>query len=154
VQVSSDGKVRAADIEYKLPGESVFRTTTRPIHKLVLVIPIEEQGLTVDQAGEPEAGPSQATPSVGGSPAPARVEAIKTTAAAPLEADLQVACQTKPEVKEGEGLAEAETPPRGTRWGWRSPPSTPEKESLGERRISERGPSSWRHQRRKPRWWT
>jgi hypothetical protein len=43
VHTSADGKVRAADIEYKLPGESVFRTTTRPIHKLVLIIPIEEQ---------------------------------------------------------------------------------------------------------------
>jgi hypothetical protein len=43
VHTSEDGKVRAADIEYKLPGESVFRTTTRPIHKLVLVIPVEEQ---------------------------------------------------------------------------------------------------------------
>ncbi len=42
VHVSSDNRVRAADIEYKLPGESVFRTTTRPIHKLVLVIPVEE----------------------------------------------------------------------------------------------------------------
>jgi hypothetical protein len=28
VHTSADGKVRAADIEYKLPGESVFRTTT------------------------------------------------------------------------------------------------------------------------------
>ncbi len=44
VHASSDDKVRAADIEYKLPGESVFRTTTRLIHKLVLVIPVEEQG--------------------------------------------------------------------------------------------------------------
>ncbi len=43
VHVSSDGRVRAADIEYKLPRESVFRTTTRPIHKLVLIVPIEEQ---------------------------------------------------------------------------------------------------------------
>ncbi len=44
VHASTDDKVRAADIEYKLPGESVFRTTTRPIHKLVLVIPVEERG--------------------------------------------------------------------------------------------------------------
>ncbi len=28
VHTSADGKVRAADIEYKLPGESVFRMTT------------------------------------------------------------------------------------------------------------------------------
>ncbi len=43
VHTSTDGKVRAADIEYKLPGESTFRKTTRPIHKLVLIIPVEEQ---------------------------------------------------------------------------------------------------------------
>jgi hypothetical protein len=36
VHTSTDVKVRAADVEYKLPGESVFRMTTRPIHKLVL----------------------------------------------------------------------------------------------------------------------
>jgi hypothetical protein len=51
VHVSTDGRVRAADIEYKLPGESVFRTTTRPIHKLVLVVPVEEQ-VAADVPGE------------------------------------------------------------------------------------------------------
>ncbi len=43
VHVGTDGKVRARDIEYKIPGETRFRTTTRPIHKMVLVIPLEEQ---------------------------------------------------------------------------------------------------------------
>jgi hypothetical protein len=57
VHTSTDGKVRAADIEYKLPGESVFRITTRPIHKLVLIIPIEEQASTVDGVGENKAVP-------------------------------------------------------------------------------------------------
>jgi hypothetical protein len=28
VHVSTDGRVRAADVEYKLPGETVYRTTT------------------------------------------------------------------------------------------------------------------------------
>ncbi len=111
VHVSSDDKVRAADIEYKLPEESVFRTTTRPIHKLVLVIPVEEQGPAVDQAKGVEASPSQAAPLVGEPPAPARAEAIETTAAASLEMDPQTAHQAEPEVKEGEGLAETETPP-------------------------------------------
>ncbi len=37
VQVGSDGKVRAADIEYKVPGDSKFRSTTRPIQKFCLV---------------------------------------------------------------------------------------------------------------------
>ncbi len=52
VHTSTDGKVRAADIEYKLPGESVFRMTTRPIHKLVLIIPIEEQASAAGGAEE------------------------------------------------------------------------------------------------------
>jgi hypothetical protein len=43
VHVGTDGRVRSADIEYKLPGETVYRTTTRPIHKLVMVVPVEEQ---------------------------------------------------------------------------------------------------------------
>jgi hypothetical protein len=43
VHVGMDGRVRSADIEYRLPGETVYRTTTRPIHKLVMIIPVEEQ---------------------------------------------------------------------------------------------------------------
>jgi hypothetical protein len=43
VHVGIDGQVRSADIEYRLPGETRYRTTTRPIHKLVLIIPVEEQ---------------------------------------------------------------------------------------------------------------
>ncbi len=48
MHTSADGKVRVADIEYKLPRESVFRTTARPIHKLVLVVPAEEQATAGD----------------------------------------------------------------------------------------------------------
>ncbi len=55
VHTSTDGKVRAADIEYKLPGESVFRMTTRPIHKLVLIIPVEEQASAMDKEVEAKA---------------------------------------------------------------------------------------------------
>jgi hypothetical protein len=55
VHAGTDGKVRAADIEYKLPGESVFRMTTRPIHKLVLIIPVEEQVSVTGKAEEAEA---------------------------------------------------------------------------------------------------
>jgi hypothetical protein len=57
VHAGTDGKVRAAEIEYKLPGESVFRLTTRPIHKLVLIIPVEEQVSVMDRAEEVEAAP-------------------------------------------------------------------------------------------------
>jgi hypothetical protein len=57
VHTSTDGKVRAADVEYKLPGESVFRMTTRPIHKLVLIIPIEEQTSATGGTREAEVAP-------------------------------------------------------------------------------------------------
>jgi hypothetical protein len=43
VHVGSDGKVRWADVKYKIPGESKFRVMTRHIHKLVLMVPVEEQ---------------------------------------------------------------------------------------------------------------
>jgi hypothetical protein len=36
VHVGTDGRVRSADIDYRLPGETRYRTTTRPIHKMVL----------------------------------------------------------------------------------------------------------------------
>jgi hypothetical protein len=62
VHTSADGKVRAADIEYKLPGESVFRTTTRPIHKLVLVVPAEEQATAGDREREGGAEADQPAP--------------------------------------------------------------------------------------------
>jgi hypothetical protein len=74
VQTSTDGKVRAADIEYKLPGESVFRTTTRPIHKLVLVVPIEEQISVADQTEEGEAKPGQPAPLAEAGPGSAQPE--------------------------------------------------------------------------------
>jgi hypothetical protein len=34
-----DGKIRSADVEYKIPGESKFRVLTIPIHKLMLIVP-------------------------------------------------------------------------------------------------------------------
>jgi hypothetical protein len=52
VHISTEGRVRAADIEYKLPGEASFRTTTRPIHKLVMVLPVEEQATASGQERE------------------------------------------------------------------------------------------------------
>jgi hypothetical protein len=51
VHVGTDGKVRSADIEYRLPGETRYRTTTRPIHKLVLIIPMEEQTVGESEEG-------------------------------------------------------------------------------------------------------
>ncbi len=43
VHVRVNRKVRLADVDYKIPGETKFRVTTRLIHKLVLVVPVEEQ---------------------------------------------------------------------------------------------------------------
>jgi hypothetical protein len=62
VHASADGRVRAADIEYKLPGESVFRTTTRSIHKLVLVVPVEKQAVAGEQEEEGVARAEQRHP--------------------------------------------------------------------------------------------
>jgi hypothetical protein len=59
VNVGMDGRVRSADIEYRLPGETVYLTTMRPIHKLVMVVPVEEQAaassLEETGAAEPKA---------------------------------------------------------------------------------------------------
>ncbi len=43
VHVGTDGKVMSPDIEYRLPGETKYCTTTRPIHKMVPIVPVEEQ---------------------------------------------------------------------------------------------------------------
>jgi hypothetical protein len=51
VHVRVNGKVRLADVEYKIPGETKFRVTMRLIHKLVLVVPVEEQ--TMDKGELP-----------------------------------------------------------------------------------------------------
>ncbi len=40
-----------ANIVYKVPGESKFCTTTRPIHKLVLIVPVEEQTIEEEEDG-------------------------------------------------------------------------------------------------------
>ncbi len=84
VHTSTDGKVRAADIEYKLPGESVFRTTTRPIHKLVLVVPAEEQAIAGDREEEEGAGAEQPAPLAVEEPGPVHQEEARATEVAPL----------------------------------------------------------------------
>ncbi len=83
VHTSTDGKVRAADIEYKLPGESVFRTTIRPIHKLVLIVPIEEQITAADQAEGEDAGAGQPAPLALAEPDPVQQEEARATEVAP-----------------------------------------------------------------------
>jgi hypothetical protein len=83
VHTSADGKVRAADIEYKLPGESVFRMTTRPIHKLVLVVPVEEQATAVGQAEREDAEAEQPAPLAVMRPEPVQQEETRATEVAP-----------------------------------------------------------------------
>ncbi len=51
VHVKMDGKVKAEDIEYEVPEETKFRSTTRPIHKLELIVPIEEKIIEEDEGG-------------------------------------------------------------------------------------------------------
>ncbi len=57
VHVGSDGRARTADVEYRIPGEAKFWETTRPIHKLILVVPVEEQ--TTKEKETPEASPEK-----------------------------------------------------------------------------------------------
>jgi hypothetical protein len=84
VHISADGRVRAADIEYKLPGESAFRTTTQPIHKLVLVVPVEEQALAGGQEEEEVARAEQPAPLAVGGPEPPQQGEVGASEAAPL----------------------------------------------------------------------
>jgi hypothetical protein len=76
VHVSTDGRVRAADIEYRLPGEASLRTTTRPIHKLVMVLPVEEQAVASEQRREEVTGAAESAPLAIGEPGPPHQEEI------------------------------------------------------------------------------
>ncbi len=106
VHTSTDGKVRAADIEYKLPGESVIRTTTRPIHKLVLVVPAEEQAVAGGQEEEGDAGAERSAPPAAEEPGPAQQEEAWATEMAPLAIG-----EPEPSRREEAGATEAEKGP-------------------------------------------
>jgi hypothetical protein len=108
VHVSADGKVRAADIEYKLPGESVFRTTTRPIHKLVLVVPVEEQAIAEDQAEREDVEAEQPAPLAVVEPGPVQQEEVRATEMAPLAIK-----GPEPAHLEETGVTEVEGDPQG-----------------------------------------
>jgi hypothetical protein len=52
-----DGRVRTVDVKYRNPGEKVFRTTTRTVHKVVTLVPVdlepeEDTPLTPDDKKE------------------------------------------------------------------------------------------------------
>ncbi len=98
-----------ADIEYRLPGESVFRTTTRPIHKLILVVPAEEQAVAGSQEGGEGAGAGPPAPLAVQGPGPAQQEEIRVIGKAPLA----VGEPEQPDQEEAEA-AEAEGSPQGT----------------------------------------
>jgi hypothetical protein len=83
VHTSADGRVRAADVEYKLPGESVFRVTTRPIHKLVLIVPVEEQAAAAGQEEQEDARTEQPPLQAITAPKPAQQEVVRTTEVTP-----------------------------------------------------------------------
>lgn len=51
VHTGTYGMVQSANVEYKLPGEFKFRTTTRPIHKLILIVLVEEQTFNKEIGG-------------------------------------------------------------------------------------------------------
>ncbi len=103
VHISVDGRVRAADIEYKLPGESVFRTTTQPIHKLVLVVLVEEQAIAGEQEEEGVVGAEQSAPLAVGGPGPPQQEEARAAETAPPAIG-----EPGPPRQEKAGVAEAE----------------------------------------------
>jgi len=48
-----DGRVRSASIEYKNPNEKVFRSTVRPIQKLILIVSDRKEDLSHQEAQDP-----------------------------------------------------------------------------------------------------
>jgi hypothetical protein len=52
VHKSMEEIVCSADVKYKLPGEERFMMTTRPLHKLIMKVPVKKQKFDVDDDGE------------------------------------------------------------------------------------------------------
>jgi hypothetical protein len=88
---------------------------------LVLVIPVEEQGLEANK--------------IEGLPVPAQDKAAEGTTVPPYEAGSQAVSQAEPGVEDGEGPAEAETTP--LQMEVRAPQATPDpkKEATKQRRA-------------------
>ncbi len=107
VHTSADRKVRAADVEYKLPGESVFRMTTRPIHKMVLVVPVEEQAAAAGQEEKEDARAEQPSLQAITGPEPGQQEVTKATEATP-----PIMVETSPAHPEEGGLVEVGEDPQ------------------------------------------
>jgi hypothetical protein len=122
VHTSADGKVRAADIEYRLPRESVFRTTTRPIHKLILVVPVEEQTVEGDREREGGVEDDQSAPLALQGPEPAQQEETRAMEVPPLAA-------REPDQPDGRRLGV-----QGQRGVPKGPSSNPSREGRGSQR--------------------
>ena len=50
VQKGEDDLVRKVTLKYKLPNETKFRTVTRPIHGIAVIVPVEEQGEDTEES--------------------------------------------------------------------------------------------------------
>ncbi len=59
VKQGEDGHVRSAEVTYKNPGEAVFRSSWRPIHNLVLLVPEASETDEGETAQEKEAKEAQ-----------------------------------------------------------------------------------------------
>jgi hypothetical protein len=92
-----------------LPGESVFRTTTRPILKLVLVVPAEEQAIAGDREERGGAGADQPASLAVQGPGPTQQEEARATEMAPLAVG-----EPEQPGREEAGATGAERGPQGT----------------------------------------
>jgi Family of unknown function (DUF5641) len=66
-----DGKIRKVVVAYKNFNERIFRQSTRPIHKIVLIVPAEDAELPPlppPVAAPDDSGPPVAAPADGGTP--------------------------------------------------------------------------------------
>ena len=50
VHHGGDGLVRKIKLEYKLPTEKSFRTVERSIHGVAVIVPIEDQSITLEHS--------------------------------------------------------------------------------------------------------
>jgi hypothetical protein len=89
--------------------------TTRPIHKLVLVVPVEEQAIAGEQGEEGAPKTEQPAPLAVGGPGPAQQEEARATEPAPLAiGELRTPRQEEIEVAEAEGGLPGEVPQGAT----------------------------------------
>ncbi len=114
----------------------MFRTTTRPIHKLILVVPVEEQISAVGQAREDDASKGQAANPAG--PAPVCAEGARTAEAASPGREPEAARQEGVEAAgEGGSLTEARPHPSQSREGVAGPTIEP-REAISRRKAGEK----------------